>query len=228
MDLKSVALFATLFFALNLVVMVAVPAFSQSGETDDASKPEIAPCSLVAFDTYCSPSGWMSFILGDIIIAILLALLLRFLSKKTYQRIVEASEHIDTIISREAEAKRRLLVYNSQSLKNTFSILLMNMGLMNMALAKAKTYEDVPKNIREYYADIEFVLNRAYNTIGFSVEVLDPLLVEEIQAFLLKFENIKPESGVGKGFPDYDKTKEDIQRFSDKLDKAVATNAESV
>lgn len=217
MDAKIIALFVALFFVLNVTV-TSIIAFSQDDVTE-----ETHTCSLTYFDPHCSPSGWMSFILGDVVIAIALGIFLHYLGSKSYKRLVQNSERIDKILKRSEESKRRLLVFNSQLLKNNFSVMLMNMGLMNMALKKAKVYEDVPQNIRENYLSLQPVLSRTHNTIGSSVDVLDPLFIAEIQAFMARFEKIKPASGVGKGFPEYEKIKDDIIHITEKLDKVVGT-----
>lgn len=217
MDAKIIVLFVALFFVLNVTV-TSIIAFSQDDVTE-----ETHTCSLTYFDPHCSPSGWMSFILGDVVIAIALGIFLHYLGSKSYKRLVENSERIDKILKRSEESKRRLLVFNSQLLKNNFSVMLMNMGLMNMALNKAKVYEDVPLNIRENYLSLQPVLSRTHNTIGSSVDVLDPLFIAEIQSFMTRFEKIKPASGVGKGFPEYEKIKNDIVHITEKLDKVVGT-----
>ncbi|MYH04243.1 MAG: hypothetical protein F4140_05160 [Cenarchaeum sp. SB0675_bin_21] len=217
MDAKIIVLFVALFFVLNVTV-TSIVAFSQDDITE-----ETHTCSLTYFDPHCSPSGWMAFILGDVVIAIALGIFLHYLGSKSYKRLVQNSERIDKILKRSEESKRRLLVFNSQLLKNNFSVMLMNMGLMNMALNKAKVYEDVPQNIRENYRSLQPVLSRTHNTIGSSVDVLDPLFIAEIQSFMTRFEKIKPASGVGKGFPEYEKIKNDIVHITEKLDKAVGT-----
>ncbi|MXZ93645.1 MAG: hypothetical protein F4W68_00075 [Cenarchaeum sp. SB0661_bin_35] len=214
MDTKIVVPLVVLFFVLNTTI-TSMMAFSQAEEH--------GPCSLTYFDPHCSPSGWMSFILGDIVIAIALGVFLHHLSSKNHKRLVRNSERIDAILKRSEESKRRLLVFNSQMLKNDFSVILMNMGLMNMALNKAKVYEDIPLNIRENYASLQSVLNSTHNTIKSSLDVLDPLFISEIQGFVTHFEGIKPANGVGEGFPEYEKIKSDITHITDKLDKVVGT-----
>lgn len=214
MDTKFIVLFVALFFVLNVTV-TSIIAFSQT-ENEHS-------CSLTYFDPHCSPSGWMSFILGDVVIAIALGVFLHHLGSKSYKRLVKTSERIDSILKRSEESKRRLLVFNSQLLKNNFSVILMNVGLMDMALRKAKTYDDIPSNIRESYDSLQSVLNRTHNTIESSLDVLDPLFISEIQAFVTNFEGIKPSKGVGEGFPRYEKIKGDIKRITEKLDKVVGT-----
>ena len=217
MDAKIIVPFVALFFVLNVTV-TSIVAFSQDDITE-----ETHTCSLTYFDPHCSPSGWMAFILGDVVIAIALGIFLHYLGSKSYKRLVQNSERIDKILKRSEESKRRLLVFNSQLLKNNFSVMLMNMGLMNMALNKAKVYEDVPQNIRENYRSLQPVLSRTHNTIVSSVDVLDPLFIAEIQSFMTRFEKIKPASGVGKGFPEYEKIKNDIKHITEKLDRVVGT-----
>lgn len=214
MNAKFIVLFVVLFFVLNVTV-TSIIAFSQTEEK--------YTCSLTYFDPHCSPSGWMSFILGDLVIAIALGVFLHHLGSKSYKRLVKNSERIDRILKRGEESKRRLLVFNSQLLKNNFSVILMNMGLMNMALSKAKTYEDIPPNIRENYDSLQSVLNRTHNTIESSLDVLDPLFISEIQMFVTRFEEIKPSNGVGEGFPEYEKIKDGIAHITEKLDNVVGT-----
>lgn len=182
---------------------------------------DIPTCSLTYFDPECSPSGWMAFILGDLVVAIALGVFLHHLGSKNDAKIYVTTKLINEILHRDEAAKKKILVFVSQSLKNSFNIILINAGLMNRALAKAKVYEDVPPTIRQNHQELSSILTRAHATIDMAVELYDPLFIEEMHKFLSKVANTKPAEGAGKGYPGYDEVRDDIRRFTEKIDSLI-------
>lgn len=208
----AVAVLASFVF-LAVAGSAVMPAYSQDED--------IPTCSLTQFDPNCSPSGWMAFILGELGVAIAIALFLHYLQGQTNSKISEAIEQIQVILKREDESRRRQLIYVNQALKNYFSVILMITGLMNRALAKAETYEEVPETIRDKRKDLIRAVGRSGETLSLAVEMLDPLLTEQIRRLLNRVEEVNLSSGVGKGFPGYDDLKKEIVRFTEKLDAEI-------
>lgn len=201
------------FVLLAIAGSAVMPAYSQDED--------IPTCSLTQFDPNCSPSGWIAFILGEVFVAIAIAVFLFYLQSKTDKGLSETIEQIQVILKREDESRRRQLIYVNQALKNYFSVILMITGLMNRALVKAETYEDVPATIRDKQKDLVRAVNRSGEALSLAVEMLDPLLTEQIRRFLNRVEEVNLSSGVGKGFPGYDDLKKEIARFTEKLDAEI-------
>lgn len=122
------------------------------------------------------------------------------------------------------ESKFKQAVRANQFLKHDFNIILLNVGLMDKALIKARTYMDVPAEIRLYYGDMDRVFVQIDDLLSKSNNVADPTLVDDISAIITKIKNIDVTTGVNKGYPEYDKIKEDINKCVQRLDEAVAVD----
>ena len=208
------------FVALLAVAMLihVPPAHSQ--------EENIGPCSLTSFDPHCSPSGWVSFIIGDLTLAVVIAVMIYYLQKRTSKKLSESIEFTQRVLRQEEESKRRQLVFVTQSLKNYFSGILMIAGLMNHYLVDAKTYEDVPHTISSKQDYMVQMANHSNDTLNLATHILDPVLTEQIRRFISTIERTRPESGVGKGFPRYDAIKKEIASITAKLDACVGTENE--
>ena len=211
---------ASTFVALLAVAMLihVPPAHSQEENVD--------PCSLTSFDPDCSPSGWVSFIIGDLTLAVVIAVMIYYLQRRTSKKLSESIEFTQRVLRQEEESKRRQLVFVTQSLKNYFSGILMIAGLMNHYLVDAKTYEDVPHTISSKQDYMVQMANHSNDTLNLATHILDPVLTEQIRRFISTIERTRPESGVGKGFPKYDAIKKEIASITAKLDACVGTENE--
>ncbi len=210
--------FACFALLAAAALIPATPAYSQDEDVD--------PCSLTRFDPDCSPSGWVSFIIGDVTLALFIAMMIFYLQKRTTSRLADAIMFVQRVLKNEEESKRRQLVFVTQSLRNYFSGILMIAGLMNRALVDAKTYEDVPLTIRDKKEFMINMANHSNDTLSLAVHILDPVLTEQIRRFISTIETTSPESGVGKGFPRYDAIKKEIASITAKLDACVGRENE--
>ncbi len=208
------------FVALLAVAMLihVPPAHSQ--------EENVGPCSLTSFDPDCSPSGWVSFIIGDLTLAVVIAVMIYYLQRRTSKKLSESIEFTQRVLRQEEESKRRQLVFVTQSLKNYFSGILMIAGLMNHYLVDAKTYEDVPHTISSKQDYMVQMANHSSDALSLATHILDPVLTEQIRRFISTIERTRPESGVGKGFPRYDAIKKEIASITAKLDACVGTENE--
>ncbi len=186
-----------------------------------AQNEEIESCSITRFDPNCSPSGWVSIILGDVTLTLVIGTLIYYLQKRTANKVSEAIAYIQKIIKQEEESKRRQAIFVTMSLKNYFSVILMTAGLMNQYLANAKTYEDVPVTIRDKQEYMAKMVNHSTDALSLATHILDPVLTEQILKFISMVEKTSPESGVGKGFPRYNEIKKEIANITAKLDACV-------
>lgn len=200
-------------FAALLGTTLAVPAFSQDEEP--------VGCSLTYFDPHCSPSGWLSFILGDLVIAILLAWFLHHLGAKSNAKIDATTHKIEEILQHEEEARNRRTTFVCQSLKDGFGVIVVSAGLMNMKLKMMKGANDIGNQLDEQRDAMDRTIRNARNVVDMGVETLDPMLVEGIYKLLNYLENLQPSAGVGTGLPGYDDIKTKIRTFTEHLNKEV-------
>ena len=191
-----------------------------------AQEEEIEPCSLTQFDPYCSPSGWVSFIIGDVTLALMIAIMIYYLQKRTSSKLSESIMFTQKVLKQAEEAKKRQVVFVTQSLKNYFSVILMIAGLMNHYLVNAKTYGDVPDTIRDKQEYMLRMTNHSNDTLNLATHILDPVVTEQIRRLISMVEMTRPESGVGKGFPKYDVIKKEIANITAKLDACVGKEDE--
>ena len=203
-----------LAFTLFLATTLVGPASSQE---EDAS----SGCSFTYFDPNCSPSGWISFILGDILLAGLLAILLHHLQRKSNAKIDDTTRKIEEILRRENQSRNRRVIFACQSLKDGFSVILVSMGLMNMKLKAARAGDDVSALIVEQKETMGRAISNSHDAVGKATEELAPVLVENIYRLLTRLDSIQPETGAGTGFPEYDYVKAAIRDFTDSVNAEV-------
>ena len=65
---------------------------------------------MTRFDPDCSPSGWVSFIIGDLTLALIIAMMIFYLQKRTTARLADAIMFVQKVLKHEEESKRRQLV----------------------------------------------------------------------------------------------------------------------
>lgn len=212
--MSRVATAVLVSFVLSAAILPMVtPAYAQDED--------IPRCSILEFDPKCSPSGWMSFLMGEVAIAVIIAVILFRLQNKTESKIANAVCEIQKIVHDHEEARKRNLIFVTQALKNYFSVILMIAGLMNRSLVKAETYEDVPANIRDKQKDLVMAAEHANGVLNLAVQTMDPLFSEQLRRFLNKVEGIDPEAGVGKGFPGYGDIKKEVAYLTEKLNAEI-------
>ena len=178
-------------------------------------------CSLFYFDPYCSPSGWVSFALGEVVIAIILAVMLFHLGHKSNLRIDATTRKIEEILKREKESKKRRVTFACLSLKEELGIILLSVGLIHMKLKTAKSGADISAQMHEQMDALGRAINNAHDIVGTGADLLDPKLVEDMYRFLNRLEANNPIKGAGTGFPEYDNIKNSIHGFTGQLNAAV-------
>ena len=210
--MRAIVAGAVIFVGL-LGTTLAVPAFSQDEEPTG--------CSLTYFDPYCSPSGWMSFILGDVVIAILLAWFLHHLGAKSNAKIDATTHKIEEILEHGEESRNRRTIFVCQSLKDGFGVMVVSAGLMNMKLKIMKSADEIGDQLDEQHDAMDRAIRNARNVVDMGVETLDPMLVEGIYKLLNYLENLQISAGVGVGLPGYDDIKTKIHTFTEHLNEEV-------
>ena len=207
-------------FAVAVVVLstMTLPSAYSQEEDDDGV---VERCSPFEFDPKCSPSGWVSFALGDVCMAIGIALILFYLQRRTEKKIAGTILEIRAIIQDNEAIKRRQVVHMGLTLKNHFSVILMITGLLHRSLARAAAYEDVPVDIRNSHHDLARVAAHCSTVVDMTAHMMDPVLVSQLRQFLSMVRGVDPQAGVGKGFDRYDDIKSDIAYLTKKLDEIV-------
>ncbi len=203
-----------LAFTIFLATTLIGPAVSQEEDAPTG-------CSFTYFDPNCSPSGWISFILGDILLAVLLALLLYYLQRKHNAKIDDTTRKIEEILQRGNQSRNRRVIFACQSLKDGFGVILVSIGLMNMKLKAAKAGDDVSAQIFEQKETMGRAISNSHDAVGKATEGLDPMLVENIYRLLTRLDSIQPDTGAGTGFPEYGYIKDTIRGFTDSLNAEV-------
>ncbi len=202
-----------LIFAVLIATSLATPAFTQEEGAD--------PCSLVKFDPHCSPSGWMSFLVGDILITFLLAVVVYEIGRRNSNKVSEATKKIEGILEEEGELRKRQVIFIDRAIKDAFGVIMMSAGLINMKLKVVKEGDDVESQIQPQVEVMKRAIRNAHGVAEMAVEVLDPELVGEIYLLLDHLHAIKPEAGAGSGFPEYGEISDSINAYVIRLDAEV-------
>lgn len=144
-----------------------------------SSMPE--ECDMFSISLGCDLSGWLHLILGDIGIAASLALLLHLLTHRTNTKIEQNSKatktnstNIQKIIADQEKIRKRRKIYVINSLKNHLNSLLLCVGLMSR----------FPDHTVSTLKETESILYGMQNSLNLSIDVLDPMLVNQIEKFL--------------------------------------------
>ena len=209
-----------------ILTVTPLPIHSLEVGDSEITDEGVPTCSIMEFDPKCSPSGWVSFIIGDLTLAIIIAAMIYLLQRRTTNKLADAIMFMEKFLKHEEDAKRKQLIFVTQSLKNHFSTMLLIAGLMNNALKKVDSYDDIPAPIREKYKHMIVIASHANDALGIATHILDPMLTEQTRRFIDMVENVNPESGVGKGFPRYDAIKSDISSITTKLDTFIGNKDE--
>ena len=119
------------------------------------------------------------------------------------------------------EARHEATKNVNQLLKNHFNVMLLSIGLMDRALAKTKTYEDIASKIRAQYDQLDRTIEEMNKDLSVAVELMDAEPMEEIRRVIHKIEHTDPAAGAGKGYPAYDDIKESIASCVEYLNEAM-------
>ncbi len=210
---KPNILFLVFTFVIGNTFLI-YPAFAVSSEG----------CNMFEITFDCDLSGWMKLILGDIAIAATLAIFLHYLVHRSNTKIEENSNAIKSnsvaiqkIITEQEGIRKRRKIYVIQSLKNHFSSLLLCVGIVNK-------FPDVSSNtLVERSKELESISQRIQNTLNLSIDVLDPMFVEQIEKFLTTVEQIAHNIQENKSW-NYDSIKDNIAQMTKRLNKYSDTD----
>ena len=183
-------------------------------------------CSLTTFNDECGPSGWVSIILGDIVIAATLVTLMHKMGRRANKQITSTISKIEEMVEREKRLKDRRVIFVCRMLKDAFGTILISAGLMDMHLKNEKDSDAARNRIRPELEAMNTAVRNGYDVAHMAVEVLDPDLVGNIYRLLDRLDVIKPETGAGSGFPEYGDIKDNVRIFTESLDEQMKSVAE--
>lgn len=185
-------------------------------------------CGLYSVTFDCDLSGWMGLIFGDMMISFSLALFWRYLSKRSNAKIEANSQAIKNnsvtiqkILTKQQETQHRRQTYVIQSFKNHFSALLLFIGVIenfSKNTSQNKNYKTNLLNDPLYKTrEFESILQKFQNILNLSIDVIDPMLVGQIEQFLmLAQQNVS--QNIEKNTPlNHDTLKDNIIQLTNRL-----------
>jgi len=211
-----------------LIFLIAIIAFN-TFFTYSAFAASSDECNMFQVTFDCDLSGWMKLILGDIAIAASLALFLHYLAHRSNMKIEENSkaiknnsESIQKILTNQQETRKRRQIYVIQSFKNHLGALLLCIGIINKFPENLVQNENNNQNDmfhKSIYKNKEFesILQRSQNTLNLSIDVIDPMLIEQIEQFLIIVEQKVSQNIQNKKPLDYDNLKNNIMQLTKRL-----------
>ena len=209
-----------LFPAIIVFMLFIFATFLVNSASASARSPE---CGIFEIKPGCDLSGWMKFIMGDILIGIFLALLLHHFSRRN-------SEKLQKIIVAGEKMKNTRRDYAIQSLKNHLTTVLFIMGIINRMILgynkEASEKSRIYTSLKGEEARLNRIMQTARNTIVYSSDTLDPTLVDQLDGILTFISQLSIAEIDGKlDLPKYEQSKAKILDITKKLqDYAIAVH----
>jgi len=208
-------------------ILVLIVFFSSTFTIHWAFAAAAEDCEIFDLKPGCDLSGWMKLIMGDLAIGAFLAILLHYLSHRSNIKIeenlrigIENSKNIQKIILAQEESRNRRKIYVGQTMKNHFSSILLSIGLMNKFLKESSSIdssEDHLSNLKQKEQELKSIIQRSRNTLDLSIDIFDPLFVDQIEKFLTQIDQTDVSDFQINGFPNYEEIKEKISQLTKRL-----------
>ena len=180
-------------------------------------------CGMFEIKDGCDLSGWLHLILGDMAIGAFLALLFYYFSRR-------ANMKLEKIIVTQEEMRNARRDYAIQSIKNHLTTLLFIMGIINR-FAVSYNRETTQRStiyttLKGEEARMGRVIQTTRNTIVYSSDTLDPVLVDQLDGvctFISQISLLEKEGIIE--LPKYEQSKAKIMDLTKKLqDYAIAVS----
>ena len=191
-------------------------------------------CDLFHLSLDCDLSGWMKLVMGDLAIGAVLALLLHYLSHRSNVKIEENtkiakenSRAIQKIIVAQEESRSRRKIYVVQTLKNHFSSILLSIGLLNKTLEDSVNTEiekEKLADLKQKQQDLKNLVNRSRSTLTLSIDIFDPLFIDQIEKLFAGIDQIDLLKSHLDGFPNYKEFKDKIVHITQRLDDSIESD----
>jgi len=197
-------------------------------------------CDFFELSLECDLSGWMKLFVGDISIGVFLALLLHFFSrrsnvkleknseqlKENSEKIKENSEKIQKILDAQEYSRNRRRDYFVESTKSSINAVLLRLGMMNRIVLNEKNIstDDQYHRLELEEIAIHEVVEKVKHAISLAVDILDPMLVNQIDNLFTFIQELSPSKNKEKlEFSEYEESKERIMHLKERLDEFVTT-----
>lgn len=184
-------------------------------------------CSVLGIESDCHALDSLQYYYLNIALAVCVGVLLFSLGRwdgKRFLRIsnetVRVAEDMERIIERQGQMKRRRTAYALRSLTNLLSALLLGAGMANRVLGP-KTAGDRALLVKSC-SELRGVIQKIYHTVEISIDILDPVLLQQVEALAAQVEHSAiPDLEAGKSL-DYDRIGAEIKSIVERIDSHSA------
>ena len=174
----------------------------------------------------CQISGWTAFVLGDIVIGVALSagffIMSRYLNQRSryiLELVTANSDRNQRILSNQERSRQRLKSYAKQAFKNDCGALLLCFGMLDKLSKSGDDDWTKSPTVYKLLGKSRRIFDRVRNTINLSIGVIDPVLLEEIEKFLISVEDTVDD--IDNISTKYGEIKSKIMYLADRLDKDV-------
>ena len=170
----------------------------------------------------CDLSGWMKLFLGDVGVGAMLAIFLHVLAHRSNVKLDANAREIQKILDTQEAVRKTRRDYAVQNLKNHLNTLLFVINIINRLTINYNSTTDrksvVYTRIREEEERIARILQNARNTIVYSSDTLDPMLVNQLDGVctFVDQSSVKEKDGLLE-FEKYEKSRRKIDQVTKKL-----------
>jgi hypothetical protein len=186
-------------------------------------------CGLFDVKLECDLSGWMKLFLGDVAVGAALALFLHILAHRTSLKLEANGAEIQKILNAQEAVRKARRDYAVQNLKNHLTTLLFVLGIINRLTINYNSATDqksiIYTKIRGEEERMARILQNARNTIVYSSDTLDPILVNQLDGVctFVGQSSIQEKDGLLE-FLKYEKSRKKIDDITKKLAKITESS----
>lgn len=180
--------------------------------------------NIFEVSTDCDISGWVSLILGDVILGIGLSVLflaLTHILQKEQAKImgmVETSiDDSKNILAEQSRMSRQIKIYATQAFKNDLGALLLCFGMLHKFSESGSDDWVMNSDVDKLLGKSRKIFGRMRNTIHLAVGTIDPVRLDEIAKFLTESEDLVDD--INRISAKYDEIKKKMMYLADRLSK---------
>jgi membrane protein implicated in regulation of membrane protease activity len=226
---------------IQIILLVFAFLFSPLILTNFAYAATSEGCGIFEIKAGCDLSVWMALILGELVVGAVLAIFLHYLGhrsqsklekdsdqlKENSKRIEENSIAIQKILDSQENARNRRRDYLLENSTSHFNAILLHLGMMDRLIQNKQNL-----NKDEQYSKLESeesaiytIIKKLRKIVSLSIDILDPMLSNQIESLLVYIEQNTPSTNKEKlEFSDYEKTKDKILHIRDRLKEFETTD----
>lgn len=179
-------------------------------------------CGLWDVNPECDLSGWMKLFLGDVGVGAVLAVFLHVLAHRNNVKLDANAREIQKIILSQESIRKARRDYAVQNLKNHLTTLVFVIGIINRLTINYNSATDqksvIYTKIKGEEERMARILQNARNTIVYSSDTLDPILVNQLDGVctFVGQSNIQEKDGLLE-LVKYERSKKKIDDITKKL-----------